>query len=223
MAIVQVNKTGRGGKWTAMVLAALPLALALAWWGRSDRLESPLAPLAERAALPQPEAVPPSSPEAVLAPPDPALVAMQHAAAQALATQPAPPPVKGIVSERPDYVSLMEWTLLQAVARQHLHPEAELTRLVNALRFNKQLERWQDAALSLPPAERQALARSLLDDLPSRIQHGDMDLPSARRVLDDTLAALEPDVGARARRLETELQRLKAAEAQHAAAEIRHP
>jgi hypothetical protein len=222
MAIVQVNKRGSGGKWAGIMLAAVPLAVALAWWARSESA-IPLAPLQERAALPQPEAVPPSAPATVQAPPDPALVAMQQAAAQALASQSAPAPVKGLVRERPDYVSVMEWTLLQAVARHHLHPEAELTRLVNSLRFNKQLERWQDTALSLLPAERQALARSLVDDLPARVQHGDMDLPGARQVLDDTLAALEPDAEARPRRLEAELQRLKAAEAQHAVAEVKRP
>ncbi|RRS03769.1 hypothetical protein EIP75_14400 [Aquabacterium soli] len=113
---------------------------------------------------------------------------------QALAQDPVLKPITGPVTERPPYVSPMEWDMLKGVASQHATPGPELTRLVNSLRFNKQFETWE----ALPrtdanSAQRQALAKALMADLPERLRHQDMGIQDAQKAMAALLADIEPD------------------------------
>ncbi len=83
------------------------------------------------------------------------------------------------IEGRPDFVSPAEWMMLQAVADQKADPQAELLRLVNLLRFNKQLEaldRTSDAD------ERKVLIEAVLAQLPKRIQNQEMSVEKAQSI-----------------------------------------
>lgn len=117
-------------------------------------------------------------------------------------------PVNGPVKERPAYVSLMEWTMLQGVAQQHLSPDKELTRLVNFLRFTKKLELYESLPLAQAAAQRMGLAEQLLAELPERVRQGEMDLAEASRLLSLMLPDAVPDAQARAQRAADEQGKL---------------
>ena len=63
-------------------------------------------------------------------------MAAETAAIAAVELEPAVAPL----TERPEYVSSPEWIILNGVASRHETPDLELVRLVNLLRFNKQME-----------------------------------------------------------------------------------
>lgn len=112
---------------------------------------------------------------------------------------PAPP------AERPDYVSEVEWQVLQGVAARSADPEREMQRLVAKLRFSKQLDAWR---ASTDAAERRLLATRLLDELPAQVQRGDYARADAERLQQELLVVLEPEPTARAARAERERARL---------------
>lgn len=118
---------------------------------------------------------------------------------------------EGPVRERPDYVSPMEWMVLQGVSNQHANAERELSRMVHFLRFNKQLERWEGLNAGGDPALRRALASALVTDLPTRVQQGDVAASDARTLLMRLLADAEPDVALREARLADTMARIEAA------------
>lgn len=117
-------------------------------------------------------------------------------------------PLTGPVTERPAYVSLMEWAMLQGVAQQNLNPEKELTRLVNFLRFTKKLEIYESLPAVQAAAKRMALAEQLLSELPERVRQGEMDLTEASRLLSLMLPDAVPDAQARTQRAADEQGKL---------------
>lgn len=135
--------------------------------------------------------------------------AQQEVAAQAAALQLGQKPVSGPVSIRPDFVSEMEWQVLQGVADQAaargLDRAKEMTRLVNDLRFNKLLEQW---GASTQATTRHALAGQLLDELPAHVGAGELDHAAARKLQQQLLADVLSDPEARAARAEQEAARL---------------
>jgi hypothetical protein len=131
-----------------------------------------------------------------------AAMAIDHAREQA---------PEGPVRTRPEYVSPMEWMVLQGVANQHANAERELSRMVHFLRFNKQLERWEGLNAGGDPALRHALAFALVTDLPARVRQGDLSASDARALLMRLLADAEPDVAAREARLGDTMARIEAA------------
>lgn len=206
----QMNKVVRpAGSWLPWVVCLVAGALVGAWayLTSQTQAEAPaavsLAPPLSGAAGAQAGVQPDAGPGDVVA-----LMSGQDTAAKALADQPDLPAVTGPVSTRPPYVSQMEWLMLQGVAQQHEAPERELTRMVNFLRFTKQVEWLQVQPRQGDAARRQALAQRLLAELPERISQGDMDQREATRLLDVLLQDLEPDAQARAARVQTEAQRL---------------
>ncbi len=114
----------------------------------------------------------------------------------------------GPVTERPDFVSRLEWQALQGVAAQHEDPARELTRLVNNLRFSKQLEQWRQSAASWGTSQRQVLAGELLQELPDHVGDEAIGVDEARRLQEELLGMLEPDPQQRVRRLGEEADRL---------------
>ncbi|MEY4429863.1 MAG: hypothetical protein RLZZ182_2552 [Pseudomonadota bacterium] len=145
--------------------------------------------------------------------------AQQAQASAAMESQPAPEPVTAAPMNRPDYLSDMEWTMLQGVANQAKDPQAELTRLVNAVRFNKQLEMWQDLPADADPAKRRTLARALLDDLPERVKAGNYGISDAKGMAEKMVADIDTDDTKRAARVKKEFKRLEAADAAYRKAE----
>ena len=120
------------------------------------------------------------------------------------------PPIQGVVTERPSYVSLIEWMALKSAAQQHADPDAELTRLVNFLRFM----RLRDVLDQLPAdamGQRQTLANALLAELPSHVRQGNIGRPEALTLQTQWLAVVQPDEQVRAEMARQEADRLNGA------------
>lgn len=102
------------------------------------------------------------------------------------------------INERPAYISPAEWLMLSSVADQKEDPAAELVRLVNLVRFNKQLE-----LLKKSPSEsdRQILTEAVLSQLPTRIQNKELSIERAQSIqlqLIENLYTNQADIRARA-------------------------
>jgi hypothetical protein len=114
-------------------------------------------------------------------------------------------PLTGRLTQRPDFVSPMEWQVLQGVARQQANSDQVLTRLVNNLRFNKQLTAWR----SMPAtSQRLQLAQLLLADIPVHVALQELTLDDAKKLQQQLLADIVPDPQQRRQRLEQEGKRL---------------
>jgi hypothetical protein len=199
-----------------LALIGAAMAAVLWWWSHRDdaAVSAPVtssAPAPEAAALAQPVAL--AQPAAALPTTEAGLMAQQAAAAQVVARAPAMTPITGPVTARPEFVSEMEWQMLKGVAQQNPAPDAELTRLVNKLRFMKQLELWQSMEHSTDMAKRQVLAEQLLDDLPQRVVNADLDKPEAQKLQASLLKDAVSDEQARKKRAEVESRRLGASAA----------
>lgn len=202
----QVTMAQRSNKTWIIVLAAITMAgAATTWWATraapplqaANTASPPAAMLVQRTA---PSAAPGIQPAAAK------LIELQQEAAAAVAQHPGFKPYAGPVTERPPYVSLMEWTTLQLVSRRHPHPEEELTRMVNFLLFAKQMELWQSGTVE--PAQRRALAEELLAAMPARVKQGEIELAAAKRMEQSLIAELASDAQARQKRIELETKLL---------------
>lgn len=201
-------------KWLAVACTVAVAAVAAMWWSRSPSPED--AGRVTHAASGASQAMAVQAPlsrtmtAAQIEAETKVLQARQQEATRALETQPVLKPLVGPIAQRPAFVSELEWQMLKGVSQQAGDPERELTRLVNALRFNKQLELWEGLSQSPDKARRQALAEQLIGELPARITHGEMDLTEASRILSGLLHDAEPDAQARGRRAAAERARLAA-------------
>lgn len=104
----------------------------------------------------------PAMPSSVLNMPEKEVIDSQKVAAVAAIPGKT---VSGTVTERPDYVSEMEWQVLQNAARQN--PKVNLTDLVNKMLFIKKKQAWLDAGKNTD--QRRQLARQLLDMIPQQL------------------------------------------------------
>lgn len=129
---------------------------------------------------------------------------MQQQAARAAAEATGVLPLKAPLHERPAYVSEVEWYVLRQVAAQHADADATLARLVNKLRFSKQVELWQQAV----GEQRTALAQQLLADIPSQVGEADLDRATAQQMQAQLLAELVSDPLQRRSRLAEEAARI---------------
>lgn len=208
-------------KWLLMLI----FAGALVAWGLSSTDVAPIEPaipmqqVSASASEDKASATSDSSDE----PPTPqvlaALIAEQVATKQVIEQNPTPSPIKGLVRERPEFVSALEWSVLQEMANQSADPNTTLTRLVNALRFTKQLETWQQLQAEKRDApKRLSIALALLSDLPKRVEMGDYSLASARQLQDELLQDIAPDAAQRAQLAEQSTKTLTNAAAAASAA-----
>jgi cytoskeletal protein RodZ len=138
-----------------------------------------------------------------------ALLAQQAEATRQIEKEPAIQPAEGSINERPSYLSVIEWEMLKGVAQQSDNPTQALTRLVNSVRYTKQLEVWQDMPKGAPPEKRQALAKQLLQELPDRLTQGDYDFDGAKLLHDQLLNDAEPNATKRQALSERLLQRMR--------------
>jgi hypothetical protein len=205
MSQVRVT-SGSNTKWIGIAVAAVAVVGAAAYWftGSEDVSDAARVTDAGSSAVTAPS---PSVPETVFSNPNPsveeaqAALAQQKEAAKVIEAQPDMKPITGPITERPSFVSPMEWAMLQGVVQQHAQPDKELTRMVNFLRFMKQLE----ALDALPKtaenaAKRKALASQLVEDLPNRVRGGDLEFKDAQGRLAEWLPEVEPDAQKRQER-----------------------
>jgi hypothetical protein len=142
-------------------------------------------------------------------PATPAEAEQQQEAAAAAARERGPRELQGRLERRPDFVSEIEWQALQAVARRSADYDGELLRLVNNLRFNKQLEQWRAGTVALAPGPRRALGEQLLEAVPERVRQQEYSVPAAQKLQQELLRELEPDPAAREARQAAEAARLR--------------
>jgi hypothetical protein len=120
------------------------------------------------------------------------VVQEQKEAQQVVANQVVILPIEGTVRTRPDFISDMEWNMLQAVAQTNANPDSELNHLVNLLRFNKMVEQYQSTDIPLSPENKQKLATQLLAELPNYLKSGDIDQRDARELKDQLTRDAKP-------------------------------
>jgi hypothetical protein len=134
--------------------------------------------------------------------------AQQHDAAAAALQAMNQPPASVPLRQRPAYVSRLEWQILRHVADSHNEPEKELVRMVNFLRFSKQLEWWQHNLHSADRALHEQVAEHLLDDIPERVRQQDMSIADAQQLQMTLLTALLSDADLRRQRMQQEAERI---------------
>mgnify|MGYP006168077739 CR=1 FL=1 len=116
--------------------------------------------------------------------------------------------LQGPVTTRPHYVSAIEWKILQGVAAEREDGDKELTRLVNFLRFSKQLEWWQQNLASDNLDLHQRVGKNLLDDIPHRVKQQDIAAADAQQLQVMLLEKLVADPQQRRLMLQREAQRI---------------
>ena len=209
MAHVMIDRSSAASRWMAVtVVVCLTAGAAGMWW----LMQSPRASEESASSVAEPAVTADQQAEIQQ------LAGEQTAAASVVTRQPELKPVDRHLTERPEYVSPMEWAMLQGVAQQDADPPRMLARLVNSLRFTRQTEVWE----SLPKTSDQAirrgrLAEQLLQDLPNRVLQGDLALDDAQSRLVALLADAVPSPDARQTRQHVELARLQAAHAAYQA------
>jgi len=102
-------------------------------------------------------------------------MAAETAAIAAVELEPAVAPL----TERPEYVSSPEWIILNGVASRHETPDLGLVRLVNLLRFNKQMEALNKAT---DDSVRIKLAEAILRQMPERVSNKEMSIERAQSI-----------------------------------------
>ncbi len=161
-----------------------------------------------------PTTAPPSEPQAeITAPAIEKLMAEQKEVAQEVAKQPQIKHISGGIKEKPTFLTLFEWNVIQSVAMRQPNPDKSLTDLVNKMRFTKQMEAWQDLPPSADINQRRLLANELLEDLPQRITNDDYDLAAARKLMQALMSDVEPNANKRAAAAKQQLKRLEKAQA----------
>jgi hypothetical protein len=212
-------------KWMTMLGVGMVMVVAAVWWARhsleSDRVQDVSSASAQSVQQGSGAAIvsPANGNSANLAP-DLVLVAQQAEAAKVIEAQPDMKPIVGPVKERPAYVSFMEWAMLQGVSQQQADPDKELTRMVNFLRFSKQMELLESLAKTPENAtKRQVLANQLVSDLPTRVANGEFELKDAQARLMGLLADAVSDPNLRRQREDAEGKRLMIASEAYKATE----
>jgi hypothetical protein len=226
--MAQVHVTNPSGKkWVVIAVAVVALGAAAYWFTRSED-PSDVARVTDAAGIASSSPVAGASGVAadVFSNPQPSeqdvqvALEQQKVAAKVLEEQPEMKPITGPITERPAFVSPMEWAMLQGVVQQHANPDKELARMVNFLRFMKQMESLE--ALPKTPAnaaKRQLLTNQLTQDLPNRVQQGDLEVKDAQARLSEWLLEAEPNEHLRQQRADAVGKRLVEAGEAYKAAE----
>lgn len=210
----QVHVTSNASKkWVVIAIAAVAVGAAGYWFTRStDGTEA--ARVTDASATPS--AVESASvPTTEFSNPAPTVeqgmkaMAEQKDAAKVIEARPEMKPITGPITERPDFVSPMEWAMLQGVVQQHANPGKELVRMVNFLRFVKQTE-VLDGLPKTPEntVKRQLLTTQLIEDLPNRVQGGDLELKDAQARLAEWLPESLPNEQQRQKKSEEITKRI---------------
>ncbi|TAK81080.1 MAG: hypothetical protein EPO12_08200 [Aquabacterium sp.] len=187
----------------ALLIAAAAAGGAAVWWSSARHAEEGKAP-ADGASFPwSGEAAKPANPLADMKLTPEEADRQQRAAAEAARRQVGAAELTGPVKERPEFVSQLEWAVLQQASQRAPDPSKELTRLINNLRFMKHLDEWR-ALAGGDAKQRQAVAAQLLATVPARVAAGEMSKADAQQLQAQLLADLVADPNERARRAEEE-------------------
>lgn len=111
---------------------------------------------------------------------------------------------------RPPDFSEEEWGALKEAMQRTDQPEAELSRVVAYLRFQKRFDRWQSLLDSPDVGSRRQLASTLVEQLPDRLKAGEVSMGEAQLLLSAFWSDLEPDEGRRRLRVEEGVRVLQA-------------
>ena len=117
-------------------------------------------------------------------------------------------PIEGIISQRPDFVSEIEWQSLKFIAQKNTNPDQELTRLISNMRFNKQMEIWKSLANATDNIQRHAIANQLLNDIPAAVNNQAIDQSEAQNTQIALLTDLVSDPNIRKQRIAQEAARI---------------
>jgi hypothetical protein len=111
-------------------------------------------------------------------------------------------------NQRPAFLTEEEWTSLQEALRDTPNREQEQARIVEYLRFQKQVQLWQSMHDSQDTTQRQKLATELLNSIPDRLAKRELNAGEAQLLQAAFLEDLVPDAQQRQARMEAEKQRL---------------
>ncbi|MBM7334376.1 hypothetical protein [Alloalcanivorax marinus] len=192
-----------GLKWSGLLLVALVAGAASFWWLSPGSPEVKGSPTDEVAVTDGDTAQTQQDSEQYRQ-----LAEQQEQAARAVEGQLGEPEFEGPVSERPDFVSPIEWRVLKSVAAGKADSDRELTRLVNRIRFAKLREHWDELRGSGQTDQRHAIARQLLEDIPNRVDQREMDVSQAQQLQQQLLADLISDPERRRQRAAEEARRI---------------
>jgi hypothetical protein len=153
---------------------------------------------------PGPAAAPSTVPARADSPfgPAPAGASVPDPADQQPATA-TPAPASRAEAPPPYGLSAEEWRQLQAALAGHPQREAELARIGAYMAYMRSVERFRQLRGqarepgSPPPAELQALARTLEAELPQHLERGELSAGEAMQLRLATQEVLQPDAAAR--------------------------
>jgi hypothetical protein len=101
-------------------------------------------------------------------------------------------PLTGPVFSRPEFVSDMEWQVLQGAAKAQTKDGPVITQLLNKLLFHKKREAWMAMrTISDNPEARRDLAKQLLEEIPGQLKDKSIDEAFARKMKSELLADLK--------------------------------
>lgn len=100
-------------------------------------------------------------------------------------------PIDGTVSDRPEFVSEIEWDVLKGAVAQNEDVDVALTHFVNKLLFFKKREAWIDS--STDPETRRRLASELLTMIPQQLSEQAIDQKFADKMTADLNTFLSSD------------------------------
>ena len=103
---------------------------------------------------------------------------------------------------RPADFTVEEWSALKAAMAKTPNPKAETERVIKYLRFQRGFEQWQGMQGSADVAQRQALARQLMEQVPERMRQGELTMGEALMLETALWTDLEPNEEVRKQRLE---------------------
>jgi hypothetical protein len=196
----------RPGKAWALIGPAAILIAAGILWSRESVSPSTANPIPFA-----PEAQPPPGSRGEARAPSSRLQLVQEIAAaqDSITQQVGHPPYSSPITQRPDFVSPLEWKIFEGVAQTHADSAQELTLLVNRLRFTRLESLWRslrnaDSKLEL----RHTLAQQLLDEIPGRVRERQFDRAQAQSLQLELLGDLVSDPVQRIRRASEESLRL---------------
>lgn len=122
---------------------------------------------------------------------------------------------------RPAFLQPEEWAALQEALKDNPQRDQEMRRILGYLRFQKKFELWQTMRESPDAAQRQALAREMLDELPPRVASGEVNIGEAQMLQTALIEDFVTDPESRRQRIAAEAARLKVAPSPEQAEDMR--
>lgn len=112
------------------------------------------------------------------------------------------------VSSRPEFISPLEWEILQRVSENEEDSEQALVNYINHIRFAKQEELWEQLVDTQEVEKRYALAEQLLSNIPSRVKNNNISVRHAQGLQMKLLSDLVDDPEKRRVRISEEADRI---------------